>query len=438
MKLRTAILLLTALATMDSRAQSSAEVNAGLQFDFGSPGARSLALGGAFVGIADDATAVFVNPGGLAQLSKYEAALDFRGFEHTNSFTSGGRGKGMPTSNGIDTSPSLIEGSATHDIKGLTFASVVVPFRRSTFAVYRHELANFRASARTEGAFFQKTTLGKDQNVRMSPSISRLDLNIISHGVSYAFAVTDNLSVGASVARQWFDLLSKTSRYGDPEAGLFAAADYRSPLKVEEQRGRDIDMAIHVGGLWKLGEDFSIGGSYQKGSDFDVDVRSFDPEKGPESAPVLRAQFHVPSVFRLGCAYSLRDFSKISIEVDRIRYSRLTQDLVVLHGESPTAYRAADATEIHVGFQHFFVSDSLLRRTRYPVVLSFGLWRDPDHRIWYDNPENPQSYLFRKGRDEYHGSIGLALAGGERYEFGIAYDHSRQQKTGSVSMVVRF
>lgn len=35
------------------------------QFSFSNPGARSLGFGGAFVALADDATASFANPAGL-------------------------------------------------------------------------------------------------------------------------------------------------------------------------------------------------------------------------------------------------------------------------------------------------------------------------------------------------------------------------------------
>src|SRR5262249_4349067 len=38
-----------------------------LQFDFLNPGAKSLALAGSFVALADDATATFANPAGLVQ-----------------------------------------------------------------------------------------------------------------------------------------------------------------------------------------------------------------------------------------------------------------------------------------------------------------------------------------------------------------------------------
>src|SRR5262245_49913029 len=45
-------------------AQRDIEIQPGLQFDFINPGARSLAMGGAFIGLADDATAASTNPAG--------------------------------------------------------------------------------------------------------------------------------------------------------------------------------------------------------------------------------------------------------------------------------------------------------------------------------------------------------------------------------------
>src|SRR5438270_8227006 len=97
MKNRLAIALALAVCVPAAYAQSSVEANGGLQFNFGSPGARSLALGGAFVGTADDATAVFVNPAGLTQLARTEVALEGRAFSYTNTFAASGHGLGPPT-----------------------------------------------------------------------------------------------------------------------------------------------------------------------------------------------------------------------------------------------------------------------------------------------------------------------------------------------------
>jgi hypothetical protein len=47
------------------------------QFDFLNPGARSLALGSAFIAVADDATAAFTNPAGLTFLVKPECLQKF-------------------------------------------------------------------------------------------------------------------------------------------------------------------------------------------------------------------------------------------------------------------------------------------------------------------------------------------------------------------------
>src|SRR4029079_12793896 len=45
----------------------------GLQFNFSNPGARALGMGGAFLGLADDASAAEGNPAGVPHLRKPHA-----------------------------------------------------------------------------------------------------------------------------------------------------------------------------------------------------------------------------------------------------------------------------------------------------------------------------------------------------------------------------
>src|SRR5262249_2850680 len=59
-----------------ARAQATAQIP--LQFDFLDPGARSLALGSAFIAVADDATAAFTNPAGLTFMVKPEVSAELR------------------------------------------------------------------------------------------------------------------------------------------------------------------------------------------------------------------------------------------------------------------------------------------------------------------------------------------------------------------------
>jgi hypothetical protein len=63
---------LAAIALVLSFVQLQAQV---VDFNITGSGARAEGLGGAFIGLADDATAVLWNPGGLTQLEKMEASI---------------------------------------------------------------------------------------------------------------------------------------------------------------------------------------------------------------------------------------------------------------------------------------------------------------------------------------------------------------------------
>ena len=81
------------------------------------PGARSLALGGAFVAVADDATAAYANPSGLVQLLRPELSVELRTWSDDR------------------------DGVAS-DLSGIGFASFVLPRKRWSLAIYGQTLAS--------------------------------------------------------------------------------------------------------------------------------------------------------------------------------------------------------------------------------------------------------------------------------------------------------
>src|SRR5207247_10020203 len=58
------------------------EIFRDFRFNLINPGARSLALGGAFISLADDATAAQANPAGLGFLDRPAYFLDLRGVDN--------------------------------------------------------------------------------------------------------------------------------------------------------------------------------------------------------------------------------------------------------------------------------------------------------------------------------------------------------------------
>src|SRR3954467_3589297 len=83
-----ALLLLIAIPTFAQNVDI--ESLSGLQFNFGNPGARSLGMGGAFLGLADDASAAEANPAGLTILRKPEISVEARNYLEEQLFTTTG------------------------------------------------------------------------------------------------------------------------------------------------------------------------------------------------------------------------------------------------------------------------------------------------------------------------------------------------------------
>src|ERR1051325_10830650 len=125
------LLALCVGATLPLAAQTTdIESLSGLQFNFGNPGARSLGMGGAFLGLADDASAAEANPAGLTILRKPEVSVEGRNFEEQQLFSTSG------------TFPNIQRTAFTHYSQRAhpTFASVVIPVKnRFTFGAYYHE-----------------------------------------------------------------------------------------------------------------------------------------------------------------------------------------------------------------------------------------------------------------------------------------------------------
>src|SRR5712691_3763146 len=85
------LLALCALSAVPAIAQNTdIESLAGLQFNFGNPGARSLGMGGAFLGLADDASAAEANPAGLTILRKPEVTIEARNYLEQQLLTTSG------------------------------------------------------------------------------------------------------------------------------------------------------------------------------------------------------------------------------------------------------------------------------------------------------------------------------------------------------------
>lgn len=411
-------------------AQTNAEINAGIQFNLSTPGAKNLALGSAFISLADDATAAYSNPAGLIILSKPEVSLEIRNWDFTHSFTDAGRLEGDPTGIGVDTTAGLRIGEARNDVTGASFFSYVYPRPRWAVAFYRHELANFKAAFETQGAFLESSR-------RLFPARSSMDLEIVNHGIAAARRFGQRFSLGLGLSYYDMSFNSTTRRYlvGTSNVPLFDPPNYSNDniASIQSQNGQDTDWGLHVGFLWQLDEMWSIGGIVREGPDFDFAAKN--ELEGNIGVSSKEAKFHTPDVIALGAAVKPTDEVLITLDIDHIQYSELTTDFVDIFGREVSQrqlsqFKVDDATELHLGFEYAFLDVTPL------IVLRAGIWYDPDHKIRFEGDDLLFKALFRSGSDEVHYAAGFGLVSG-RLVVDLGFDYSDRLSTAAISMTFR-
>jgi long-subunit fatty acid transport protein len=457
-------------------AQNLNDINAGIQFDFSLPGARSLAMGGAFVALADDATAAYSNPAGLVVLNRPEFSLEGRGWGFQNFTADVGHVFGAPSNIGVDTVAGLIDRGFDSDAAGLSFLSFVYPSERWSLGVFRHELSRFNTSREFQGPFFNCAGGYRDDTPpqapfcgeevrgdgvdRIFPSRQNIAVDITSVGTSFAVKVSDSLSVGVSALYYDFTMDARNSVFAARRENRFTEADFTYPDNLElesTQSGKDHTFAANAGVLFRPSPNLTIGAAYRQGPEFQFELRSvfgnshpavLDGREIPGNAFAWEPAnpFKVPDTYALGVAFNPTQAMTLSFEYDRVQFSQLTRDLRdAAHSSVEESavlmdrIEQGDANQIRAGFEY-------LKLFREKILaLQVGFWYDPDHRVRFAADDPATGYpaprwalLFQEGSDQYHFTTGVGFVFSEHLQIDAAFDWSEFVQTLSLSTVLMF
>ena len=492
------MIALSVLVPAGALGQTNDEINAGLQFSFSSPGARSLAMGGAFSGLADDATAAYANPAGLIWLSRSEVSLEGRYRSYKTRYPDIGNASGVPRGLGLDTRGDLLFSERSSQTEGLSFLSYVHHFKkRWRLAVYQHQLADFKAEISSRGPFIRSTNASGQARSRLAGVQGSLELEVRNTGLATAFQATENFWIGFGISLYEFAFDATTRRYQTilPRSGNGQAIF--GPVELVEanerdrhlQKGDDSDIAGHLGLIWKgKSNRWSLGLVYHQAPSFefryeflwgqkaianaigDADgdgiIESFpNPDFVDPAIPRVlsgESSFEVPSVLSLGFKFQPTVVWTLSFEYTRVNYSSLEPENNILYfgvenlntcgdfSQNGTPqniecinsqdrldrFVVDDADEFHVGLEY------VIRRPRQ-IALRLGAWLDPDHQMRFENPERigpPEDRFeprFRPGSDEIHLTGGFGWVVGD-FQFDFGVDLSDRAEIASLSTVYRF
>jgi long-subunit fatty acid transport protein len=426
------LFLVTLLAPAGVSAQ---ETIIPLQLSFSDPGARSMGFGGAFVALADDATAASANPAGLTQLLRPEVSLETRSWNYTMPYTVGGRAEGLPTGNGLDSTADLRTATSEYDVTGFSFLSLAYPTGNWSLAFFRHEYANLEFTSETQGLFGGGTNCCQ---TRLYDQRATTDLDIVSYGLSAAYRIGDRFALGlgvvyydasleANVAEYFWDDDSVESFYG-PNSYLPERWHLSDRLFID-----DTNRTLTGGFLWRLSEIWRIGAVYRQGMEVDIGTERTAGEVVdfgvPPGTVIFRATgipIEFPDIYGIGFAYRAPDGRlTVSFQWDHVEYSDIPLSLGL------DDQMIDDGDELHLGAEYvFFGSKSI-------VALRLGTWLEPDHQIYGTGDDPFVRALLLRGDDEIHYAAGLGLAV-QRFQIDLAVDFADRTDTVSLSAIYSF
>lgn len=441
--------------------------------NYQNPGARSLGLGGAFIALADDASAAELNPAGLTQLTKPEAGAEFRRLDTvTESKYAGAFRSGRYGCFTADLSQGPCDATFSDRKNFLSYVSLVTPVGTgSTLAIYRHVLDR-------QHLFAILPVLDFEGGGEATGAIADLDRHIVRTGISFARKIVEPLSFGLSLhvdsVSQVFRLTTYSTDYqdGGPLGGDPTVLDQIEDSSISQEK-----LGATAGVYWRPSEAFSAGASYSSSVRFnekrtirycplDSSGLAHCDFSNPFGQLLYsyddRGSFTFPYRLGISAAYRPTSWLVVAAEGDRVGYSATSTSFAqcavddngqclydsegngVIDGFDQLAPK--NVWELHAGAEAVvpFAGSGL-------IGIRAGYWHDPDHSFQYRGCTTiPNSAgqscrneaIFNQffpplgSRDHFAGGIGVAWDWGQ---LDVGYDWVRQThaSTLAASVVIR-
>ncbi|MBU1261995.1 outer membrane protein transport protein [bacterium] len=284
-------------------------------YEFGGLGARAIGMGGAFVGLADDWTAIYWNPAGLANLS--------------------GRGIG-----------SYLEYAKLDGKDGDSVANFLNPYSTEPTRFTKKEIETSailpslgwwqkRNGFTLAGGLYTPNGNAIDWKDGMKDAIMSADINASYHtllfisagNISCAKEVTDNLSIGAGL-----NLLYSKFEVEAKKSYSTATASFYNYDFVNKVSGDGTGLEGVAGFLLRPSDKLSIGGVARSGSLLKLEGEGEGSLQGTITGTLIEKSnytqnFSYPATLGLGTAYRLTPKMTITCDLARTYWSSMKEDI---------------------------------------------------------------------------------------------------------------
>ncbi len=293
-------------------------------YEWGGLGSRAQSMGGAFVGVADDWTAIYWNPAGLAQLEGSGFGFDFS-----------------------SPHPVITDGSS---LSNLTSAQMDTRYQIDTFAQFGGEPTRF-ADKTVEynfyvpagaGGYWQQDgwTLGGgfyvpvgyyldwDDTISYNGGVSTISAKLFQQLGIRAF----NLSAGRQINPKWsfgvgFNLLYGSIDYKAQKFATNTAVGSYSSVTESHNSGTGYEGIFGL--LYKATDKLNVGAVYRTGAkvELDGDATSYLTLTGLNERTDFRQKFQYPETLGVGLAYKARPDLTLAADWNRTMWSAFRIDV---------------------------------------------------------------------------------------------------------------
>ena len=335
-------------------------------------GARAMGMGGAFIAIADDATAASWNPAGLVQLKRPEMSVVGSFVHRKETFTTADEAQD--------------HSDASISLKELNYLSAAYPLslwnRNMVVSLNYQRLYDYAAEHKITDSYFFITVEHESEGY-LAPI-----------GLAYSVQVTPKLKWGITM-NVWEDvagsneLKERTSIQGGLEIDGLTTVTFEG-------------INFNIGLLWQPSEKFSFGAVFKSPFTADLEEETCSYIMGvkvEEESFQTDKKLDMPSSFGCGMSYKCRDTFKVSLDLYQTnwgRYMLTTEDgrkYLAAIGLPESDYHVDATRQVRMGMEYLIVHPTKYRT--YPLRCG----------IFYDPIPDEGSPV-----DVYGGSVGAGIA----------------------------
>jgi long-subunit fatty acid transport protein len=346
-------------------------------------GARAIGMGGAFIAVADDATAASWNPAGLTQLRKPEVSFAYSYFRRLEDY----RVSGHPEATG----------SRVVSNDDLNYLSVAYPFtlcQRNMIISLNYQL--LYEFDKQFSMFIKDRSSGYSLEQKLN---YRQEGKLRTLSPAYAVQVTPRLSLGVTF-NWWTDTLFW--RNGWQTDSVVKGYEFNNRhsgtafnLHYHERYYDFTGFNMNLGFLWRANSMVTIGGvlktpftAHVKHKRQDETVTQYPDTTTVKDSYYLRenVRLHMPLSFGFGIAFRFSDAFTVSLDAYHTQWSKFIlkdgsgERRNPITGEFARDSHVAGTTQVRLGAEYLFI----LTNTVIPVRA--GLFYDPEPAE--NNPED--------------------------------------------------